>query len=455
MVKFGNREKFIGNKKNKNEVREPLTSVATVKEFSNKENREGWNTKFVAGMFFIWIATSFYGETESQWFNNYVLSPVVGTGYSNAEMSIMVSTSAIMGTFAFIIWGIVSDNLRTKFGRRVPIYIIGAISTAIFVILFGKFTSLIWLIICDGIIIGLTSNMFHSTSKALIPDLFRKEYRGKINFLMQIGGMIGGGGIWILAFIFKGINGDSKYYTKEQFDIIFSLCATLLILSAIMVFILIKEPEPKNPPKKFIEDLKLIFSVNEMKKHKDFLKLFVASLFVIMSLNSYKPWILKIFEQLVIPKNTIEILIPAIIASIIAGFIFIKFSSIVDKIGRKKPTLFAVIATIVACISLAVSNFNFPILVISLISLVSLSVALNIGIQSWTQDLLPPESRGKFLGIINIGSAGFQVPGVVLAGIVSDHFGQLSIFIVSALYIAISIPIFLKVPETLYRKEYF
>ncbi|MHA1896321.1 MAG: MFS transporter, partial [Promethearchaeota archaeon] len=145
------------------------------------------------GMLFIGITLSFYGETEGNWFNSFVLSPAVGTGYSNTQMSLMVSTSAIVGTFAFLFWGIVSDNLRTKYGRRKPIYVIGAISTALFVVLFGISTNLIWLIICDGIIIGITSNMCHSSSKALIPDLFKKETRGRINFIMQIAGLIGGG----------------------------------------------------------------------------------------------------------------------------------------------------------------------------------------------------------------------------------------------------------------------
>jgi len=407
------------------------------------------NNKFLIAIIFIWIALSFYSETEGKWFNNYLLNPVIGTGYSNSQMSIMVSVSAIVGTFAFIFWGIISDNLRTKFGRRKPIYVIGTISTAFFVILFGKFTNLITLIIIDGIIIGITSNMFHSSSKAMIPDLFEKPHRGRINFFIQIGGMIGAGFIWILAFVFKGFNQDNASYTKSQFDIIFSLCAFLLILSAILVFILIKEPQPQNPPRKFFQDLKLIFNINEMKKHKDFLKLFVASLFTIMSLNAYKPWILKIFEQIDYPDNLIDIVIPASISISIVIFIFTKFRNIVDKIGRKRPTIICIILMSISCLSLAFCNFNFPILIISLTSLISLSVGLNISLDSWTQDLLPSESRGKFLGIINIGSAGFQIPGVLVAGFFADYFEQLFIFLVAAIYILISIPIFLKVPETL------
>ncbi|MBD3352852.1 MAG: MFS transporter, partial [Candidatus Lokiarchaeota archaeon] len=189
------------------------------------ESKKRFNKKWIVGMVSIWIALAFYGETEGQWFNSYITNPLVGTGYNDAQMSLMVSMSAIVGTIAFIFWASISDNLRSKRGRRVPIYIIGALSTALFVILFGQGTSLFWLVLCDGVIIGITSNMFHCTSRALIPDLFPKKDRGKINFFMQIGGAVGAGLIWGLTFLFKSQNPPESPYRPHQFNIIFLICA--------------------------------------------------------------------------------------------------------------------------------------------------------------------------------------------------------------------------------------
>ncbi|MBD3353290.1 MAG: MFS transporter [Candidatus Lokiarchaeota archaeon] len=187
-----------------------------------------------------------------------------------------------------------------------------------------------------------------------------------------------------------------------------------------------------------------------MSKHKDFLKLFVASLFVIMSTNAYKPWMLKMFEIIELPDSILEIIPAAIPAALIALIVIFKFSLLVDKIGRKKAVLISLICIPVACIIMAFSNFNFYAIVIGLAALISFTVALDIALQTWTQDLLPPESRAKFLGVINIGRAAGQVPGVLVAGIVSTHFGTLAIFFVSALYLLVSIPLFLRVPETLF-----
>lgn len=402
----------------------------------------------IVAMTIIWAAVAFYGQTESQWFNNYVVNGIIGTGYSDRQMSWMVSTSAFVGTFAFIYWGILSDNIRTKYGKRVPIYIIGAVLTAIFVILFGQGTSLAWLIICDGIFIGITSNMFHCTNRVLIPDIFPMEKRGHVNFIKEMVGMVATGGIWVLAFYFKDINEEGPgTFTRPQFEFIFGLCALLLMISAIVAFFMIKEPVDNSTPRKISHDIKLIFNIQEMKKHKGFLKLFIASLFVVMSQNAYGPWMLRIIDLLTIPNDLNTLLLGLIPAGLIAIIVISKYNKLVDKIGRKKSTMLALIFIPIACCVIAFSNYNFIAIVIALGTLLSFNMGLSISISTWTQDLLPQESRAKFLGIINIGSAGFQIPGVLIAGIVAEAYSVLFIFLVSAIYLLISVPIFMIVPD--------
>lgn len=405
--------------------------------------------RWLLAMCFIWIAVAFYGETEGQWFNAFVTNDVIGTGYSNTQMSYMVSTSAIMGTIAFIFWASISDNLRTKLGRRIPIYVGGAVLTAVFVLLFGVSTNLIWLIVCDGIIIGFTSNMFHCTSRALIPDLFPKHKRGHVNFYMQIASGIGGLSIWGLAFLFKAQNGGDSSYKLSQFYVVFSICAALLVISAIAVVFLIKEPKIKTEARKWTHDIALMFNKEEMSQHTNFLKLFIASLFVIMSSNAYKPWMLKMLEMIEFPTEFWQIAVGGCIAAAIALPVIFKFSNVIDRLGRKKAMRIALIFIPVGCIIMVLSNYNFFLIIVGLATIISFTIGLDVALQTWTQDLLPPESRAKFLGIINIGRAAGQVPGVMLAGVIADAFGELYIFLISALFLLVAIPLFERVPETL------
>ncbi|HUX99054.1 MAG TPA: MFS transporter, partial [Candidatus Deferrimicrobium sp.] len=76
-------------------------------------------------------------------------------------------------------------------------------------------------------------------------------------------------------------------------------------------------------------------------------------------------------------------------------------------------------------------------------------LGLWVSTDSWTQDLLPEESRGRFLGILNIGYALGRVPGVLIATQVGKVYGILSIFLVAGIILWLGFPFFLKVPETL------
>jgi maltose/moltooligosaccharide transporter len=399
------------------------------------------------------VAISFYGTVESQWFNSYVTNPIIGTGYTDIQMSYMVSTSAVMGAIAFIFWGLVSDNLRSRYGRRKPIYIWGSILTAIFVYLFGRSNELWWLIVCDGLFIGFTSNMFHSTSRALIPDLFPQHVRGKVNLINTMGSFSGTFIIWFATFVFKSKESTQIYFTKQQFDYIFLICGGLLLLSAITVFFLVQEPDIQELPRTIGQDLLLLFDINEMRKHKDFLKLFIASVFVIIASNAYLPWLLKIVEIVEFPAEKWKIYVTiGCIVAIIAPFL-IRFGTIVDQWGRKKGVFIGLCAIILSSVFLTFSNFNFYLVAIGFAGVFGLGIAKDVAIDTWTQDLLPPESRAKFLGIINIGRAIGQVPGVLIAGFVSNYYGMQYIFLVSAVFLLIAIIFFHFVPETIADKR--
>lgn len=390
----------------------------------------------------IWIALAFYGETEGQWFNSFLTN--VG-GYSDYHKTAMVSASAIVGTLAFLFWATISDNLRGPYGRRVPIYVAGALATALFVWLFGQSSNFWWLLVCDGFIIGFTSNMFHCTSRALVPDLFPKERRGKVNFFMQVGGFMGTFLIWGLAFLFLPEGGGQ--YARAQYDFVFALCAAFLAISAVTTFFLVREPRVTTPARKWTREFKLMFDRAEMGQHKDFLKLFVASLFVLFSTNAYKPWMLEILQEFSFTPD--QLVGGVAIAAAIAAPVLIAYGTLVDRVGRKRMVLLALGVIPGACLLIAFSNYHFYVALVGLALLISFTVGLDVALSTWTQDLLAPESRAKFLGIINVGKAAGQVPGMLVAAVFSETYGTLSIFLVSACFMLVAIPFFTRVPETL------
>jgi MFS family permease len=74
-------------------------------------------------------------------------------------------------------------------------------------------------------------------------------------------------------------------------------------------------------------------------------------------------------------------------------------------------------------------------------------------VESWLQDLLPKESRGRFYGLINITSAIGVGLGAVISGFLADKYSIFWIFVASAIILWCSLPFFFRVPETLKKSD--
>jgi len=144
------------------------------------------------------------------------------------------------------------------------------------------------------------------------------------------------------------------------------------------------------------------------------------------------------------------ILAGILLVATIGGIIYLLLSRL-DKVGRKPTTYISLAIAPVGAFVIGFSNEQFLPLLIGLIILFPFSIALQICIDTWAQDLLPENERGKFLGIINIGKAAGQTPAIMAAGALADAFSILSVFILTGVLLVLAIPLFKYVPETIGR----
>ena len=152
-------------------------------ESLDKGNRYKYNVApkviFLIGL--MALGASVFGFMESQFLNTYIrhvlrLDPIY--------VAVMVSSSAIMGLIFLFVWGIISDNTRSKYGRRKLYLLTGGLICGIAMIVFGFMSEYIWVYIIDVIIIGIMSNAFYAAQRVLVPDLIVLEYRGRIKAIV-------------------------------------------------------------------------------------------------------------------------------------------------------------------------------------------------------------------------------------------------------------------------------
>jgi len=388
------------------------------------------------------FGTTLYSEIEGQWFSSFA-RVIVNASYFG--VSIMVALTGIFSTIFYLIWGAISDNLRTNRGRRIPIILIGMLSTAGLMILFISTTYFLLLLVIGGFLLAITSNMFHVANKSLIGDLIPQEKRGRINSILFIATNMGSMTVWIPAIIL--LPEGTENFSREVHSIFIGGGALILVIVGILVSLLVKEPKINTLPRKWLHDLRNLLNRKEMMQHKDFLRLFVAMLFLIMSQYAFTPFLLILLQE--ISLSLLEILIFLPFIGIAIGLGIFLLGKYVDTIGRKKVALMCLIFSPIGCFIITFLGSSYQLLLLGFGIMMPFNIGLWLATDAWTLDLLPEESRGRFLGIINIGNAIAKVPGVLIAGYLADTFGILWIFFITGIILWIGIPFFLRVPETI------
>lgn len=362
----------------------------------------------------------------------------------------MIATSGLVGAISFIIWGAISDNSRDCLGRRKSILILGLLITGILVILFGLSKNYILCLILDGVLIGITSNMFYSTRKALVPDLTSIHERGRYNsIILLIGGL---GGVLTYAFVIWGKRDVLGNFTDSTHFRVILITGISLILGGIVVFFTLEEPITNLPPKRsWVKDIERIFSWKHFKEHKEFYRFFLAYLLPIMARYAYYPFMIIYIQEQAL--NETEVLVYSIMmgsGTLLGSVIFPRIS---DKIGRKRVVLMTLPCAVMGFLLLAFAQFSIWILYVGMFIMNFFLEGHNSTSETWSQDLVDEDSRGRFLGIVNLTSSAGQIPGVIIAGLFADQLGLWVVFIIAAIFAAVAIPLYSRVTDYLIQEK--
>jgi maltose/moltooligosaccharide transporter len=167
-----------------------------------------------------------------------------------------------------------SDRLRTPIGRRMPFILIGAPISAV---AFGfiPIAAILPLFVACTSTLLLSMAFWRTPVVALMPDVAPSQFRSQANGIINFMGGVGA----IIAFL----AGSSLYKLNPAFP--FWMGSGLVILAAVLVFLLIKEPtsyeESEKEPSMF-ESLREVISDND----KSAIRLFGAIFFWFIGYNA-------------------------------------------------------------------------------------------------------------------------------------------------------------------------
>ena len=181
-------------------------------------------------------------------------------------VGIMMAIDNIAALILMPVFGHLSDKTNTKIGKRMPYILIGTFVCAIafpFIPVLFHFNQLAGVIIMMAVVV-LFAMMYRNPAVALMPDITPKPLRSKANGIINIMGYIGGAFATVVGLVFvlsrylgtavdknTGLYADHTWAYNNIWAVEgpFLVASVLMLISAIVLFILVKENKIKEEMK--------------------------------------------------------------------------------------------------------------------------------------------------------------------------------------------------------------
>ena len=172
-------------------------------------------------------------------------------------VGIMMAIDNLAALILLPIFGRISDKTHTRIGKRMPFILIGTFVCCVafpFIPVLFYYDKVFGVIAMMAVVV-LFAMMYRNPAVALMPDMTPKPLRSKANGIINIMGYLGGAFATVVGFVFVlsdylgtsvDKNGDPKPHTWAYKNIWavegpFLVASLLMLVSAIVLFILVKE----------------------------------------------------------------------------------------------------------------------------------------------------------------------------------------------------------------------
>lgn len=336
-----------------------------------------------------------------------------------ANIAIVMTIGALGAMIAQPAAGQLSDRTRSKFGRRAPWIIGGAIVGGIALVALGFMNNLVGIIVA-WTLIQVAYNFAQGPLSAVLPDRVPVARRGTFAALSGIGLMLGALGGQIV--------GSQLAHAITLGYVIFAAFAIVVLIG----FVLANPDHPstnfQNEPFSFGEFLRT-FWVNPVK-HPDFFWAFTGRLLLYtgyFAVTGFQLLILKNYLGVkdpfaVIPLLGILSLAGVLVATAISG-------PLSDKVGRRKPFVFGssllmAIALLVPWVAPSYGSW----MIMTVITGFGFGMFQAVDTALMSQVLPSAKNFAKDLGVVNIAATLPQTFAPGVAGAIVLAFGYSALF---------------------------
>ncbi len=290
-------------------------------------------------------------------YNAYVPIFLKDFALSSAVIGFVMTIDNIFAILMLPYIGALSDQTRTRLGRRMPYILAGAPLAAVFFWLIPVAWSFHSLALMMGVIIVMNFAMalFRSPVIALMPDITPPKYRSQANGIINL---MGGLGALLVYFAGKPLYDANPAYP-------FYVGAVLMLVANLLVVLFIKEPQEyrsgrggkidfsfKKSFSELMENLMDVFASEE----KSLLFMLLSILFWFVAFNAIETFFTSFAKFYVGVKESTGALVLGVFS--LAFMVFSIFAGFIGaRIGRRKTmTIGLVLLVVIVLATLYISS---------------------------------------------------------------------------------------------------
>lgn len=437
----------------KNSVSENPDSQHSNNVGSGKKNGPKLNIKrtFLLGLAFMSISMFW------QVYDSIMPLFLVDFGFSATWRGVIMALDNVLAIVLLPFMGIWSDRFpmkwRNKFGRRMPFIVVGSILAAIMFLVVNHAHNInaLWLMLVVTAFLLVFMCLYRTPAVALTPDVTPKPIRSAanaiINMMATIGGMIS---LVLMSFLVrKEKQPDGTYLIFGNNWALIATISALMILSAVVMLIKVKENKFAEEAKKEMEKYEIVDdeedlpAIEQTKKESKFKALgnltktqIVSLVFLLLSVFL---WYMayngvtthfSVFALTALKRE--DFTTPLLIANIAAFAMMYPASIIGKKLGRKYTVMLGLLLMIVGLgvgsifmlSSVDVNTLTYLLYIV--FALVGAGWA-TINVHSYVMcvELATEKTLGAYTGLYYVFSMSAQVITPILAGAVMDYISDI------------------------------
>jgi MFS family permease len=360
-------------------------------------------------------------------------------------VGIVVSLSTTAGIVVNIFSGVLSDNIKLRWGRRWPYILLGAILTCLGLLVPALLPLAVITVVSGYLMMQVFTNLSAGSYQPLLPDIIQEDQRGQTSGFQGLMTLIGSAMGFGLTGYLVGVGQVGSALISMSVAFLFTALFTIRTIRRSDRF-------PHEPASVSVWGAaREIFSPKTVVI--SFFWLVLGSFLIFMGSAGLTFFEYYYFETILkISNPAFAVAITGLVVLLAAMFSSIVFGYLSDRVGRRNLIIGAAVVA-------GTATFFIPFLTNFYVFLgVACLVGGPLGIfnsvsYALASDLAPREETGKYMAYSNLAVGGASVVATPLEGAlltvlgVSNLLGFVAIFTISSVFYFMGAAVLFKVPR--------